>query len=818
MKTKSLIILSFLFSFGLSAQTEQDKQQIISQYDLYKLDQIETEISNKQALNYQKALEKAEQFGWKKKINYPNGSLAVLVGVKENGKPKYLITTNREGAITTRTNKVHSGGGSGLDLNGEDMILGVWEVGDANLSHPLLENRVTQMDNTSGTSSHATHVCGTMIGSASPNGGATKGMAPLAEIISYTAQSDAGEMIAAAADGLLISNHSYGMNIDNADLWELGFYSGDARGVDNITYNAPYYTSVWSAGNDRQSGVNTGDGGYDYLTDSGTSKNGITVAAVNEVLNYTGPNSVNMSSFSSWGPTDDGRIKPDISAKGVNMYSSVGGSGYANYSGTSMSAPNTSGSLILLQQHYNDLNETFMLSSTLRGLALHTADEAGTTPGPDYRFGWGLLNIERATEVITNNGNSSTIIEETIDTDEVFTYSVQSDGTNDLMVSITWADPPGNILPSGVEDDPTPSLMNDLDLRVSKDGGTTFFPWKLDAANFSAAATTGDNLVDNIEKIEIQNASGEYIIQVSHKGSSLIDGLQDFSLIATGIDNEEFTISSHQGILETCSSSDSADFNVDLVFSDSFSDTIDFTVSALPAGTSGNFSSTSLNEEGTTVLSIIGLENLTPGDYPFTVVGSGSTETINLYLILRVLDTDVANVGLIFPPDGAENQPVVILFRWEDGDESISSYDFELSRFPDFSNIEFSANVIIPEYLALGVTEGATYYWRVKPYTPCTSGNFSEAFIFTVDGILGVNDQSIEGLAMYPNPTKEVLNLSANTPITEVKIVNVLGQVLLVKNSNTSISQIDVSSLAIGNYFISITSENRTRVLQFLKN
>ena len=196
--------------------------------------------------------------------------------------------------------------------------------------------------------------------------------------------------------------------------------------------------------------------------------------------------------------------------------------------------------------------------------------------------------------------------------------------------------------------------MNDLDLRVSKDGGNTFFPWKLDVANFTAAATTGDNLVDNIEKIEIPNASGEYIIQVSHKGSSLIDGKQEFSLIVTGIDNEEFTISSHQGILETCSSSDSADFNVDLAFSDGFSDTIDFTVSGLPSGTSGSFSSTSLNEEGTTVLSVSGIESLSPGDYPFTVVGSGSAESINLYLILRVLDTDVSNVGLIFPPDGAE--------------------------------------------------------------------------------------------------------------------------------------------------------------------
>ena len=109
-------------------------------------------------------------------------------------------------------------------------------------------------------------------------------------------------------------------------------------------------------------------------------------------------------------------------------------------------------------------------------------------------------------------------------------------------------------------------------------------------------------------------------------------------------------------------------------------------------------------------------------------------------------------------------------------------------------------------------------HWRVKPYTPCASGNFSEFYTFTVDGVFGVNEQSIEGLAMYHNPTKDVLNLFANTPITEVKIVNVLGQVLFTKTSNTSISQIDGSSLATGNYFISITSENTTKVLQFLKN
>ena len=59
MKTKTLLLLSFLLSFGLLAQTEEEKQQIISQYDLDKLRQLETETINKQELNYQKAFEKA---------------------------------------------------------------------------------------------------------------------------------------------------------------------------------------------------------------------------------------------------------------------------------------------------------------------------------------------------------------------------------------------------------------------------------------------------------------------------------------------------------------------------------------------------------------------------------------------------------------------------------------------------------------------------------------------------------------------------------------------------------------------------------------
>ena len=88
------------------------------------------------------------------------------------------------------------------------MILGVWEVGDANLSHPLLENRVTQMDNLSGTSSHATHVSGTMIGDANQINGQAIGMAPLAELIAYDFNNDESEMTSEASQGMIISNHS----------------------------------------------------------------------------------------------------------------------------------------------------------------------------------------------------------------------------------------------------------------------------------------------------------------------------------------------------------------------------------------------------------------------------------------------------------------------------------------------------------------------------------------------------------------------------------------------------------------------------------
>ncbi len=811
------IAFSFAVSFFMMGQTSEEREAIIQNYDQQKLANLAEEYTLEFNSNRQKALELAAIYGWEETMEMPNGGIAVLVGVHENGNPKYYVTHNREGGITTRTNRVHTGGSAGLDLNGENMVLAVWDGGKVRTTHPLLENRVQQMDGATDFSDHATHVSGTMVGTGDIISGAAKGMAPLATMDAYDFLADTGEMVNAAASGILVSNHSYGMNIQNASLWMLGYYDNNARGVDNISYNAPYYLSVWSAGNDRQSGVNPGDGGYDYLTDRGVAKNNVVVAAVNEVLNYTGPGSVIMSGFSSWGPTDDGRIKPDVSAKGVNMYSSVGASGYANYSGTSMSAPNTSGSLILLQQHYHDITDTYMLSSTLRGLALHTVDEAGTTVGPDYRFGWGLLNIERAAEVISSMGTESVVFEEELFPGDVYTFTVQADGTNDLVASITWTDPPGPILTPGIEDNPTPVLVNDLDIRVSQDGGATFFPWKLDPANFSAPATTGDNIVDNIEKIEIPGASGEYIIRVSHKLPSLTNGSQVFSLIVTGIDKEAFTVSSNQGVLDACPSDGSASFTIDLGFNEGFSDTINFSVSGLPGGTTGSFSPSSLSTEGSTTLTVDGIGGLAEGDYEFKVTGQGSSESVDLYLILRIIGTDVAEVSLVAPADGSEDLPIVQNFEWTLGDEDVVNYDYQFGRDVDFNWIQFSGNVAFPEVLILGLSEGATYWWRVKPNTACAEGEWSEVWTFNVDGILGIDDQQIEGLVVYPNPTQGLLNIKAPSTIESVEIMNVLGQVIAKDASAATDIQMNISTLRAGSYFVRINTAGATVVKHIVK-
>ena len=815
----SLLSISTLFS-----QTLAERQEISNTYNQQKLSLLETELRQKFETNQRIAFDMAAQKGWETQLILPNGGNALLVGIFDDQTPKYYATYNREGCITTRADRLHTGGASGLNLNGENMIAGVWDGGSVRGTHNLLVGRTTQLDNPESISNHATHVSGTMIGSADEFNGLAKGMAPMAELLAYDFGNDESEMTSEASQGMIISNHSYGIYADNLPLWRLGYYDNNARDIDRIIYNAPYYLPVVAAGNDRQSGVNTTDGGYDYLTDKAVAKNNMVVAATFEVLDYQDASDVFMSSFSSWGPTDDGRIKPDISAKGVNMLSSTGTSNnaYGNSSGTSMSSPNVSGSLILLQQHYNNLNQEYMLASTLRALTLHTADEAGFAPGPDYRFGWGLLNTQHAAQVISQDGTESMIITETLDANDVYTYTFKADGTQDISATIAWTDPAANPLPGGNEDVATPSLVNDLDLRISQDGGVTFLPWVLNAATPTAGATTGDNVVDNVEKIEINTPeAGDYIVRVSHKGQLLVNDSQVFSLVIEGISSEDFMVSTTNANVLTCPELQTATFDIDVTFDDGFDDTVVLTFDAAPEGTTATIVPSSVTETATAVLTIEGIDVLAFGSYPIVITATGTSQTTNTYVSLEI--TDDIQVGLVeldSPSNNSQNRPIDGLeLEWELASNATLGYEYEVALEDTFDTVVITGTTLELTTILSGLSYETEYFWRVRGVNECSSGTYDGFRRFVTEAELATNDNQIQSLMVYPNPANVQVTIESPVSTLErISVYSITGVLLLEKAVSANQVTIDVSGFATGTYFVKATTKNASSVIQVLKN
>lgn len=454
-----------------------------------------------------------------------------------DGVPYFYGTDNAGSATTLRANSMYPGGSLGLNITGQGMVAGVWDGGKVRDTHQEFVGRITLGDSNSSLNGHSTHVTGTVLA-----GGVSlsrRGFAYQASGITYDWTNDSSEMITFADLGFLVSNHSYGNIAANLQTYTFGMYNGQSIETDNIMNAFPYYQIVKSAGNDRsdtsilQQNIK---GGYDLLSGVSTAKNVLTVAAVNQVTNYTSPDDVVMSSFSNFGPTDDGRIKPDISAKGVGVVStnSTTDAAYTTLQGTSMAAPAITGLILLLQQHYNTLNEfSYMKSASVRGLLCQSAREAGSSPGPDYSFGWGLADGQNAAQVISNKGVSSIFDELNLQNSSTYTTTFTINSIQDINVAIAWTDPTGSANASTDEDNRTPRLRNNLDLKVIKNG-VTFYPWRLDPDSpTSPAVNDADNDVDNIERVEVFNADpGTYTIQVTHKGS-LVGGSQDFTLIAS---------------------------------------------------------------------------------------------------------------------------------------------------------------------------------------------------------------------------------------------------------------------------------------------
>lgn len=448
---------------------------------------------------------------------------------------------NDGGRSATKTDLVHQLGYHGNPASAPgSIVIGVWDCGWVESNHPAFSGRLTIGDPTStangcggdaGTDNHATHVAGTAAGSGagSPSGRDLRGHADQATVLSYDVEDVAQEVIQAIQTyGLDISQNSWGPDTDGVcDTTVLGVYDQTAANFDALirgTFSTEITKTVhvvFANGNEQSYCSN----GWRTASGGAMGKNVIAVGATNS-------DDKSMTNFSSFGPTEDGRVNPTVVAPGCEaggegaIWSTLPGQTYGanGWCGTSMAAPAVSGILGLMLEAYNLTYNSDPLPATLRAILVHTTEDLGN-PGPDYQFGYGHVDALAAINLITATtgpAESRYITTNTITNGQTQEYTI-THVSGPLTCTLAWDDVPATLPASQ-------TLVNNLDLRLIGPDAGSYLPWVLDKDNPANPATQGINNVDTIEQVRIADAAaGEWTVQVV--GSNIPQGPQSYALI-----------------------------------------------------------------------------------------------------------------------------------------------------------------------------------------------------------------------------------------------------------------------------------------------
>ena len=425
------------------------------------------------------------------------------------------------------------------NLDGEGVVVMVYDGGYGWSGHPDFGGRHTVRD-FSGQSNHATHVAGTIGGDGIDSGGLYRGMATAVTIESYGFEqegglsegflyTDPGDIELDYGDainnyGAVLANNSIGTNT----AWNgypcewTGDYGITSNLIDSVVRGdlGGDIRIIWANGNER--GTSNCGSTYHTTAPPACAKNHITVGAYNS-------NDESMTDFSSWGPTDDGRIKPDISAPGcesggdggVTSCSAFGG--YTNMCGTSMACPTVTGLSALIVQDWRLQfpGEPDLRNETLKALLAHTAEDKFNV-GPDCQYGYGSVRVVNAIDQI-RSGNFGELEISHGETVEMLVFVQEP---SEVKVTIAWDDVPATPLM-------IPSLVNDIDIVVIDPNGTTHYPWTIDPGNPGDPAVRNQpDHLNNIEQVQIDAAtSGVYRILMT--GYNIAQGPQSFALMAS---------------------------------------------------------------------------------------------------------------------------------------------------------------------------------------------------------------------------------------------------------------------------------------------
>jgi hypothetical protein len=196
-----------------------------------------------------------------------------------------------------------------------------------------------------------------------------------------------------------------------------------------------------------------------------------------------------------------------------------------------MSSPAVTGiAALLTEQWRKTFGGATPKPAQLKALLLAGAEDLGN-PGPDYTYGFGLVNAKNSVDLILADGGTGNRIRNlTVAQGETQEVALSLAQAQTLRVLLNWADP--SIPPLGDDDIAAKALVNDLDLSVIGPAGNTVRPYVLDKNAPNANATTGVNTVDNVEEVEIANAAGgTYRIRIT--GSNVAQGPQNAVLVTS---------------------------------------------------------------------------------------------------------------------------------------------------------------------------------------------------------------------------------------------------------------------------------------------
>ncbi|NIA14118.1 MAG: S8 family serine peptidase [Nitrospiraceae bacterium] len=536
-----------------------------------------------------------------------------------------------------------------LDGSGVNVLL--YDSGTARSTHVDFGGRLSVRD-ASGMAEHPTHVAGTIGGDGTASGGTFRGMAPGVTIQSYGFEYDGSDTFLYTNPGDLEANYLeaiqvYGAEISNNSIgtntaWNgfpcefEGDYGATSILIDQIVrggLGTPMRV-VWANGNERG-----GACGNLYATTAppAGAKNHISVGALNS-------DDDSMTDFSSWGPTDDGRLKPDVSAPGCQTNGDMGvtscidasDTAYGASCGTSMAAPGVTGVCALILQDWKArVGAPLPRNSTLKVLLAHNAADRGNV-GPDYRFGYGSVRAQATIDF----ARLGTFVEDTLSQSaQKLLFVDVPPGTPALKATLAWDDYPGAA-------NTIPELVNDLDLvAIAPGGGSTHYPWTLDPANpGNPAIRTQPDRRNNIVQVVVDEPTpGTWTIRVT--GHAVPQGPQVFSVATT----PSFSTSTARGTISLDASQYACADTAEVTVNDS-----DLNTNAAAADTAVVSVSSDTEPFGeSAVLTETGANT-------GTFAGAIALSSVDANEILQVLHGDTVTVTYVDADDGQGGTDVLV--------------------------------------------------------------------------------------------------------------------------------------------------------------